>query len=94
MHCRDDCQQRHVAAWADKLERLTASKWHTVMSAPKEGLGHETILREQLKFSVPPAVTEDVSFLSFRCGDAARVVGYRAGATLHLLWFSHNHTAY
>jgi hypothetical protein len=92
--CLDSCPLAAISAWLTKLKRLTASTWRDVTNSPREGLGHEKIDREQLKFPIPPQLTEDVVFLAFRCGGAARMIGYRDAAVLHVLWFAHDHSAY
>jgi hypothetical protein len=94
-NCIADCGVDKLGDWTEKLKRLTACTWQQVMSAPRKGLGHEKIPRDQVTFAVPTSVTPDVEFfLAFRCGSAARMIGFRDDGTLQVLWVAEQHDAY
>ncbi len=91
--CVDTVDHVELSAFTKRLHVLSTMTWQQVMQAPREGLGHEKIPRAQV--TVPITASADAEHvLSFRYGDAQRILGRRDGALLHVLWVSHGHEAY
>lgn len=90
-----NCQSADRAAFAGWLETLSRMTWGTIQLAPKTGLGHQKIVPSSLKVPVPAGVRPDVEFfLAFRLSQKARIVGYRVGEMLHIVWVDPNHVVY
>lgn len=89
-----DCQRDDKAAFAERLQELSAMTWGQIMLAPRVGLGTEVIDQASIKRPIPPRITPEVTLLSWRFGGGARVIGYREDRLFHLLWIDPNHDAY
>lgn len=92
--CVKDCTVAALNAWTDKLRMLTASTWGVVMNAPRKGIGHEKIPRNDLNFSIPPICRQRDFFLSFHCGDDDRMIGYQDEGVLQIVWIAPGCGAY
>lgn len=88
------CQLEHIKLWTDLLRMLTASTWQVVSSARRQGIGFEKIPTQQFKDEITAGLPPDTDFLSFRCGAAMRMIGFRRQAVLHVRWLDPNHEAY
>lgn len=91
-----DCDTAEQARVALRFQQWASLTWHDLRSAPRQGLGSETIRRESLSESVPAHVTPDVEMLAFRTGGSGsgRLLGYRVDRVLHILWIDPHHRLY
>lgn len=90
----DCCNADHRSALASRLFKLTQMTWMQIRNAPRHGLGSETIAKDSIKPSLPPAVTEDVTLLALRYNGLHPMVGYRNGRTFHILFLDHSMDCY
>jgi hypothetical protein len=94
-HCVPSCGQEEKAHFADALYKRAQLTWAQLRQAPSHGLGFEMIPRFRIKVPIPSTITEDVTkFMVFRCSGSAPMVGYRDGATFHILWIDHDFRVY
>lgn len=82
------CTVEQKAAFADALHRLSKLTWGEIQLARRQGLGHETINREQLRAKrFPPECPPDRNILVFGFGgDKHRMVGYRIDRVFSILF--------
>ncbi len=64
------------------------------MSAPRQGLGTETIPQLGINETIPEHITPDVRILSSRFGQRARLIGYRSDEVFHIIWIDPKHKVY
>lgn len=88
------CDDTNRSAALRRLFLLSTMTWNQIQNAPRHGLGTEKIARSAIKAAIPPAVTEDVTFLALRYNGKAPMVGYRDGRTFHVLYLDHNFSLY
>ncbi len=93
-YCLDNCDQEQKSAFVDAIYKRSRMTWAEIVQAPAHGLGFEKLPRFRIQNTLPPGVTEDVTFLSFRCIGKAPMVGYRDGQIFHVLWIDHDFTLY
>lgn len=68
--------------------------WGQIIQAPSGGMGTEPIPQNQIIPPIPPHITPDITLLSWRFGQGARMVGYREGEAFHVVWVDPNHHVY
>lgn len=85
-YCVSKCTKDEKAAFADKLRELSQLSWRELRQAPRDGLGYEKINRGGIHASIPPHITEEVSFIAFRFCGKAPMVGYRDESIFHIVW--------
>ena len=90
----DCCDLPHRAALAVRLSKLSQMTWLQIKSAPRHGLGCETIARNAIKSPLPQQVTDDVVLIALRYNGKSPMVGYRDERTFHILFIDHNMTLY
>lgn len=56
------------------------------MSVGRHKLGFETIKRKCIKAAIPQEITEDVTFIAFRCIGKKPMVGYRDRNVFFVVW--------
>jgi hypothetical protein len=89
-----DCTRDEKAAFADRLQHLARMTWTQILMAGRTGAGSETIAQASLNVPIPGFVTPDRRLLTLRFGDAARIIGFREDAVLHIIWIDPHHRAY
>lgn len=93
-YCLSKCELAEKAAFAERLHKLSQLTWAEIQRAHRHGLGCETITRDSIKASPPPAVTDDVRFLAFRFNGMAPMVGYRDGRIFFVIWLDRDFSLY
>lgn len=93
-HCISDCDQEQQAAVAETLRRLSQLTWNDINQAPRHGMGYEKIAQTAIKAAIPPAITEDVQLLAFRCHGLSPMIGYRFDRVFHLVWIDKSFDVY
>ena len=81
-----ECDTNQKAALAEKMHQLSQMTWIEIINAPRHGSGSEKIARLAIQAPVPAFISDDVNFLAIRFYGNAPMVGYRDGATFHILW--------
>ena len=80
------CAKDQQAAFAKQLHLLSLQSWNEIQLSGRHAQGSEKISREAIKPSIPSIVTEEVTLLAFRYAGKLPFVGFRNGATLHIIW--------
>lgn len=93
-YCITECTTDQRAAFAITLHRLSRLPWSEIMKSHRHGLGAEKLRAKQINARLPRQVAPDVTLLAFRFSGKAPMVGYRDGATFHVLWVDRNFTLY
>lgn len=88
-----DCDRNELLDLFDAFRLRSRMTWAEMISAPRTGLGTETIARDAVR-SVPPDITEDVNLLVLRTGRRGRVVGYRRDSVFVVVWVDPKHRLY
>lgn len=90
----DGLDKKQKALFASTLHVLGRMTWAEIRNSHRHKNGHEIILRDSLKVTVPDHVTPDVNILAFRCFDKAPMLGYKDGHIFKLLWLDPNMKCY
>ena len=88
------CDAEQKAAFADALWQRSQLTWRQIIQAPRHGLGSEKIYRSSIAVGIPPAISEDVVFLSMRFYSNAPMVGFRVGQIFHIVWLDTGFSVY
>ncbi len=68
--------------------------WGQIMQASRTGMGTEPIPQNQILPPIPQHIPPDITLLSWRFGQGARMVGYREGEVFQVVWIDPNHRVY
>ncbi len=71
--------------FAQRLRELSQTSWEQLRQLSREK-GYETIRDEQILVGIPECRTPDTPIISIRCGDKARLIGYRNKRVFHIIW--------
>lgn len=86
-HGIDECTDREKSQILDAIYRRCQLCWRDLRQADRHKLGYEQIARTSLKVGVPRHVTDDVTFIAFRCIGMAPMIGYRGSDNIfYVLW--------
>lgn len=77
-----------------RLDMLRQMSWREIEMTRHDGAGCEPIPRGRINPAIPGALTEDLTILAFRCSQTMRLVGWRNGRILHIVWIDPNHKVY
>ena len=88
-----DCDRNELLDLLDAFRLRSRMTWAEMISAPRTGLGTETIGRHHIR-AIPADVTEDVNLLALRTGRRGRVVGYRRDSVFVVVWVDPKHRLY
>jgi hypothetical protein len=89
-----DCDEESRTAFIDGLWERSRLTWSQITVASRKGLGKEEISRASLKVTPPASISEDVTFIAMRIGDAARMLGFRDGSVFQIVWVAATHDLY
>lgn len=78
----------------DTLHIRSQMTCQEITHSGRHHLGHEKISRSSFKATIPSFITEDVSLIAFRFNGKAPMVGYRDGATFHVIWINRSFNLY
>ena len=81
-------------ALIEKLIELSNMTWQQLKLSGRHGLGTEKINRNSILVSIPPSITEEVTFLSIRFNGMKPMVGYRGNRIFHIVYLDHNFSVY
>jgi hypothetical protein len=90
----EDRSDEEKLALINTLRTLSQLTWAQIRGSHRHGLGTEKIDHGQLKFTLPSHVTHDVTILAIRFMGKAPMLGYRDGATFHIICLDPNFCAY
>ena len=96
-HCIEGCHAHNLGNSYNVLKSiwdLGCLTWSDISSAPRHGLGYEKISRGAIQVPIPRSITDDVTFLAFRCIGKAPMVGFRDGATFYVVWIDFDFSVY
>ena len=93
-YCISKCEKDDRAALSDALRMLSSITWAQIASAPKHGLGTETLHQSAIHAAIPACVTDDTRLLAFRFSGTKAMVGYRTQEVFYVLWFDRDFTLY
>lgn len=82
----DDSEHVVCAGLAKHLRDLAQLTWGQIMGAPKKGLGHEKIGRDQIKVALHSYADALEHVLAFRLSDEWRLIGYRSDEVLRVFY--------
>lgn len=91
--CFPDCDRNELLDLLDAFRLRSRMTWAELISAPRTGLGTETIGRGAIR-AIPPDITGDVNLLALRTGRRGRVVGYRRDSVFVVVWVDPKHRLY
>ncbi|MDF7675158.1 hypothetical protein PT286_00150 [Neisseriaceae bacterium ESL0693] len=78
----------------NKIRKLSELTWAQINTTHRHGLGAEKIPYHQIKESIPYGLTEDTTFLAFRCIGKAPMIGFRDGQIFHIIWIDYDYEIY
>ena len=81
-----DCDNDAKIALIDAIWERSRLTWAQITTAWRAGMGTEQIPRYRLQESVPPGITDDVTFLALRFGSPRRLIGFRRHSVFHIVW--------
>lgn len=85
-NCLSQCSEDSKSAVVNTLLKLSQLSWSQIASAPRTGLGFESIPRHRFSVSLPPIATEEVTNLKvFRYSESGRIAGIREKDIYHIL---------
>lgn len=83
--CISQQEKQIRSKFAERLRQLSQSSWQKLRQLPRKH-GYETIPDKQIAVGIPKCRTPDTPIISVRCGDKARLIGYRNKRVFHILW--------
>ncbi|MDR3238034.1 MAG: hypothetical protein LBT84_05985 [Spirochaetia bacterium] len=82
----DKIDPENQKALLNQLCKLSELTWNQIISAPRHGLGTEDVRQEDLNFSLPAHIANDVRIIALRYSGKLAMVGYRSnGNVFHIL---------
>jgi hypothetical protein len=91
-YCLSHCDQDQVRQAVDALRTACSLDWLTLHR--HRGLNTEKISDDALKVGRPDFLDDDVPIYSLRASRRFRILWYRTGDVMHLLWFDPLHKIY
>lgn len=85
-NCLSQCSEDSKSSVVNTLLKISQLSWNQIASAPRTGLGFESIPLHRFSVPLPPIVTEEVTNLKiFRYSASGRIAGIREKDIYHIL---------